>query len=893
MLKPKHHLGIAIVAFILLLLFGFVNKPEVKESIRWSSRSLIWDDFPILESIGGKYEAQVHSKVYYEGSLENRDLSIFASMNPNLSGRIAIDTITKDSDQLLIHEQYHFNVSEYCARLMRKEAVSMGKEKLTEAVLEKLLHKYTKKIFNLQDKYDTESNHNITQEKQRYWELKIDGLLRNTAYYADENLFNYQGFATENSKWFRSVEFTFKADLLTSIPESKAHSRFGDIYKVEKQNDSTIIQFYRNGKQATDSYFEVEKVIIITQDTQNKEVHLYTSDGTYNISKGYSIKKYKTFPNGNMELTYYDANGKKSKEDGISKITRTWNAEKQSFFSSYWDKAGNNTTKSDGPYYELRELDSLNRTKRISYFDFNKKPMLDEDFISVYEYKIDASHKITEVKLFDTNSEYAFHTDEYYTKYQYDKRGKLIYVENLDEKDEKRTNNTGVCIYEYAYDLYSNLTDTRKFNKDGIPVLGDTDYHQMVTTYDTLGRIQFEAEYYPGYVLKFSEDLWGASTYEYINDSIRNVRNTDAFKFNENNDKGIAVIKQYLNKKKQIIREDYLDANGSWAKTADLVNTYRYKYDEKGMQIESSSFDSLQQPKTHTEDVSIMRWEFDSSGNKIKTVYYNEKDELANPVTYATLTIFKYNNDNFLLESSSYDRDMKPLDVDGIFKIQNIPNKFGKDSVISNYYKNNKLIDGVCRTVYAYNKYGTLISEANYNKLGRPIKNLSGVHKIAYQYNKNQINIGFENYGIRGERVNNYSGIWKMKITLIPCGFTETVSYFNKNNDPVIGSEGYHKIENFWNEAQEVRRVATYGIDNELVNNSSGIADYIYQVDPSSISSRISFYDENRDLTEDSEGVAEYFYTPSMNGLYYLEKKLDKNGKKIEEAEVEESEELL
>src|SRR5690606_11856067 len=95
---------------------------EVTTSVRWSERLLTWDDFPIIDAIPGDYHAMVYSDIQFEGDREDQSLHIYAQMIPFKSGRVVAADI--DGEQLLIHEQLHFNITEYHARLFRKEAIA-------------------------------------------------------------------------------------------------------------------------------------------------------------------------------------------------------------------------------------------------------------------------------------------------------------------------------------------------------------------------------------------------------------------------------------------------------------------------------------------------------------------------------------------------------------------------------------------------------------------------------------------------------------------------------------------------------------------------------------------------------------------------------------------------
>src|SRR5690606_3369398 len=116
-------------------------------------------------------------------------LHIYARMLPHLSGRVVSED--EETDQLLIHEQHHFDITEYHARLFRKEVIGIGKENLTNEDLQRLGKKYLAMIEKMQAMYDLESKHNTDWIKQRYWELHIAGLLRETAFYTDEDIYHY------------------------------------------------------------------------------------------------------------------------------------------------------------------------------------------------------------------------------------------------------------------------------------------------------------------------------------------------------------------------------------------------------------------------------------------------------------------------------------------------------------------------------------------------------------------------------------------------------------------------------------------------------------------------------------------------------------------------------
>ncbi|MCB0464657.1 MAG: hypothetical protein KDC78_03125 [Aequorivita sp.] len=887
-MKPKHHIIISVVVMAFLALLAYAKKKEVTKSIHWNERALTWDDFPHIDGIPGDYDAMVYSDIQFEGNREDQYLHIYAQMIPHKSGRVV--TEAQETEQLLIHEQNHFNITEYFARLFRKEVIAIGKEKLTNEDLQRLGKKYLAKIDAMQDRYDKESKHNTAWNAQRYWELHIAGLLRETAYYANQDLYSYQEFTGGPTPWCRNIYNTLEGEILTSYPENDENSRYGEVYHIIRKQDSTFIDFYKNGKPTNGGYFEAARCIIAFPNATTRETKLFDAEGNpfSNDTEAHTTRTV-TDAEGNIIRTYYDENGKQISKEGVFTQKGVWNAAKKSMYSTYFDKEGKPTTRR-GAYKELRTMGDNKATQKISYFDRNDNPMRDTYFVSTYAYEVDANLMLASLKKFDVDGNYAIALDGYYTKCEYDERGKQNSEAYFDKHGNKTADVNGIHKYTYTYDLYANCTDLRKFNIKGFPTKGANDAHQLVSLYDTLGRNTFSAAYYPDYILKFSDTKDGATSYEFVGDTISIAKNVDAFGMDAANDSGIAWTKQFLNAKKEVVREEFYGTEGNWAKTEDGVAGYNYKYDERGNQIEIAAFDSLGKPHAWQEDVAITRWEYDKNNNRNKTTYFTVTDELAHAAQGATYNGFVYDDANNLVERTNYDSNMNPCLFDGVFRTSIVLNRFGKDSIVTNYDVKNEIIAGGGILKYTYNPRGILIAESVYNQNNQPVLNDFGVHKTVYNHDSYDRYLGYTYYGKNDERVNSIEGYASMQMELNASGFVLNYTYFDKNKKRVLGPEGFHKMENFYNTMDEVVRTSTYGTDQKLMNNAEGIADYVYRKDTSGRTIRISFYDADSNLTEDSSGIAEYFYTPSLNGLYYLEKQRNAKGEEVAiETETEEA----
>ncbi len=881
-MKPKYHILISILALACLLGLAHAKKSEVIHSIRWGERPLTWDDFPLISGIPGDYHAMVYSDIQFEGDREKHSLRIYARMLPYRSGRVA--SAERETEQLLIHEQNHFNITEYHARLFRKEVIAIGKEKLTNEDLQSLGKKYLAKIDKMQDLYDRESEHNTLWPKQRYWELYIEGMLRETAQYAEEDIYQYQEFGGGETPWYRKVYVTLDGELLTSYPENEKNSGYGEVYKVERKKDSIIVSFYKNGKPEAGGYFEAPVSIMIYLDEQTREQHLFDETGQYFSSKTeVPISRTLSDSAGNLTRTYYDNTQNRVSKNGVFTQKGKWDSEQKSFYSSYYDEDGKPVTK-EGAFHELREMNANKVTHRISYFDREGRPMRDNNFISIYEYEIDAQHNVIRAKLLDVDGKYAVYNGGYHNIYEYDNRGNMAATSTFDEKGNKVTDENGIHKYRYTYDIYDNVTDVRKFNLRDLPSNGADDFHQSVNIYDSLGRIKFAAQYHLDYVLKFSEEKVGATLYEYVGDSIIKIKNVDVFGIETDGESGVSMTKQLLNPKKEIINEELFNAEGYWAKTIDGVTSYTYKYDERGNQIERTAYDSLGKPRAWEEDIAITRWEYDDSDRMVKTAYFTGEDVLANDSQGTAYSVFKYDEDNYVSEVVYFSKDVAPSLFEGVHRSTYLENRFGRDSIVKRYDTHNQLIKDAGVVKYRYSNYGILLSEAYYDEKDRPTLDGTGIHKTVYNYDKFYRYTGVSYKGKYGEAINNYQGIAQIALELIPSGYLWKLSYFDKNQKPVLGPDGFHSLHNHYNDLDIVVRTSTYGPDQKLMD-SDGIADYVFTVNSSGQIIRVSFYDAEANLAEDPEGVAEYYYEASLNGLYFLEKQLNAKGEEIPQAD--------
>lgn len=883
-MKNNYYTYGSLMFFTMIILVGVINKKEIPPIVTWSERSLVWSDFQPVAKIQGDFHASIYSEMRYPKQIDKDDALVYAFMDPAFSEKI------KDSmsdDQLLKHEQYHFNITEYYARLLRKAIVNQGQKGATASTLRDLYLSYEEERDKMQEEYDEVSEHNINQPKQLYWQLKIDDLLRETAYYKNPDIYSYYDFTKEATSYYKHLYLTMDYELLTSYPTDKADSKHGECYQVIRNPNETIIKFYKNGVLTDGGHFDTAITKIKKPDSSRVEMHYFNAKEAYNTSLDRCISK-TIWQDKDRTVTYFDKDQKPVLQYGAHKVVWKWEAETKTMYSSYYNLQGKPVRNEELIHHKRRTFDEEGRSIKIEMFDAQHQPVNDKEYVSIYQYEFDENHKIIQARIYDYTGKFAIHRDSYNTQFDYDERGNMIRYKAMDKFGVIHDNKEGIAIYAYTYDINDNITSTKRYNAAELPTLGYDDYFMEVTDYDSKNRLFFKAKYYRDYVLAFSDKRNGASSYEYINDSIYNIYNQENYGNVFKNDENIAIVKRFLDQKGQIVKEVYLDHNECHVKYEDNIAMYTYTYDERGNKTSETALDSIEQPVKIYGDATTLRWKYNKHNNKVETTYY---DALGKPaeVYGPTYTTHTYDTEQNIIAISSFDQYKKPMSYSGSFTEKYKINRHKKDSIVAYYDTRNQLIKGACYVKNRYNRFGNLEEEAFFNVKNQRIKSTDGISVIKHQYTEDQRYLGYRYYDQYGRPVNNNDGFFEEKRTLNSAGYITSYEYFDKNGSPVLGTDGYHKVVYELDDSYLTVRESIYGTDGFLMNNQEGIAEYEYTRAPSGLTAKIRYFSANREIVEDTDGVAEIVYTPKMNGLYYTEKQLDAKGKEIEE----ETEEII
>ena len=168
----------------------YSSKKVVNELIQWeNNQKLTWKDFKGKPNKRSPYKAMTFASVssnLISFSKNELKIKILCHFIRNKSWK------TIETDELLRHEQLHFDIAELAARKMRERVSKLNLKNLSSKNIEQKLNS----IFNssveeqmeMNQKYDSETNHSIKYIAQSDWEKKIKEKLIETKDYSKTSI---------------------------------------------------------------------------------------------------------------------------------------------------------------------------------------------------------------------------------------------------------------------------------------------------------------------------------------------------------------------------------------------------------------------------------------------------------------------------------------------------------------------------------------------------------------------------------------------------------------------------------------------------------------------------------------------------------------------------------
>ena len=161
---------------LLVSFYIFLPSEGDKEKIAWQeTRRLSWTDFKGKPRTGANFVASTNSGMSFSFSYTEKnekrtmDYSVVCNFYPQQSwfkpGQV--------SAYILKHEQTHFDISELHARKLRKRIEETTFSKNIKKEIEALYRKTEQERQQVQNTYDSESDHSKNKEGEYFWRTKI------------------------------------------------------------------------------------------------------------------------------------------------------------------------------------------------------------------------------------------------------------------------------------------------------------------------------------------------------------------------------------------------------------------------------------------------------------------------------------------------------------------------------------------------------------------------------------------------------------------------------------------------------------------------------------------------------------------------------------------------
>jgi hypothetical protein len=136
------------------------------------NKPLEWNDFSGQTNDSSNYDAEAFAEVRYRYSFKSTadfHFEVLASFNKNISW----SRKQRRSQDLLKHEQLHFDIAEVYARKMKEmfNNHEYGKNFANEIL--QLFNEKKLEYHAMQQRYDEETNHSLNKEKQIEWEVYV------------------------------------------------------------------------------------------------------------------------------------------------------------------------------------------------------------------------------------------------------------------------------------------------------------------------------------------------------------------------------------------------------------------------------------------------------------------------------------------------------------------------------------------------------------------------------------------------------------------------------------------------------------------------------------------------------------------------------------------------
>lgn len=164
-----------------IVLAALILTIALPAKISWeSSNQLKWSNFKGKPNKSSEFFAMTNSGIQYSwsSSSDGTNTKLSFKVNSYFNPDDSWVKKGKQTDELLNHEQLHFNISELHARSLKSK---LNKFEFTDDFKTEIDSIYTlvrKEENDAQERYDNETNHSLNKEEQKRWNALINTELK-------------------------------------------------------------------------------------------------------------------------------------------------------------------------------------------------------------------------------------------------------------------------------------------------------------------------------------------------------------------------------------------------------------------------------------------------------------------------------------------------------------------------------------------------------------------------------------------------------------------------------------------------------------------------------------------------------------------------------------------
>ncbi|MDW3194933.1 MAG: protein kinase [Cytophagales bacterium] len=420
--------------------------------------------------------------------------------------------------------------------------------------------------------------------------------------------------------------------------------------------------------------------------------------------------------------------------------------------------------------------DQKGNTTQIGYYGESNEPTLSKEGISGIKYEYDnLGHEVSREFLGLDSTLTSGEIGYARVISEYDAKGNKTSVLYHDEDNLPVMQSEGYAGWKAKYDDQGNQTEFARINKDGAyadgylitkykykggqvvelkyydqdlkPALNKKQYAGWYANYDEKGQILQKT-----YIDKDSEATItddGYSSVSYVYDRNGNITRVSFFnddlKPTDKNNYGVPVVKMDYDKSGRLISQRYFEANGETkSQNTDGVFESSKAYDPIGRLISESNLRKDGRLAKIEGVAAEKRYEYDAHGNRIKTYYVNQTDQLINAELGYAIARSKFNYRGKVIEESYYNAlDQKIRSKEGYHKYLNSFDEKGNLTLISYQNVGGNLVnnsEGYATVNYDYDKSGRNI-EISYRDRNNRLSNLKskGYARSVTAYNGDKL----------------------------------------------------------------------------------------------------------------------------------------------------------